>query len=299
MRFVTTVCMSQKFGLCATEVVLIYDLHTHSNASDGILSPEALVTRAKNRGVTHLALTDHDTTEGLQRARIIADQEGICLISGIEFSTQWSGINIHIVGLNVDTEAQQLSDAIAVQGKVRDERAREIGVRLQKEGIEGAFEGAQNHAQGSIIGRPHFARFLIEQGYVANMNAAFKRYLGAGKAGDVKHSWPEIPEVVADILSAGGVPVLAHPNRYNLTRTKLRRLVAYFKESGGLAMEVISGLQTSNDTSAMRDIAQQYDLYASCGSDFHVPDQPWQELGSFGRLPPQCKPVWQLWQEAG
>lgn len=275
---------------------MIYDLHTHSNASDGILSPEALVSRARSRGVTHLALTDHDTTEGLQRAAIIADQEGICLISGIEFSTQWQGLNIHVIGLNVDAEGEQLSAAVTQQGKVRGERAQEIGRRLAREGIEDALEGAQSFAQGASIGRPHFARFLVEEGHVSNMNAAFKRYLGAGKAGDVKHTWPEIPKVIADIRSAGGVAVLAHPNRYNLTRTKLRRLVAYFKDSGGQAMEVISGHQNSNETAAMQGIATQFELYASCGSDFHVPDQPWQELGAFGSLPKQCKPVWQLWQ---
>lgn len=278
---------------------MIYDLHTHSNASDGILSPEALVSRAKSRGVTHLALTDHDTTEGLQRAGIIADQEGICLISGIEFSTQWQGVGIHVIGLNVDVDGKQLVAAIEQQSKVRLERAREIGRRLAQQGVQDAFAGAQALAQGSIIGRPHFARFLIDKGYVPTMNAAFKRYLGAGKAGDVKHTWPEIPKVIDDIRSAGGVAVLAHPNRYNLTRTKLRRLVAYFKESGGQAMEVVSGQQSSNDTVAMQGIAAQFEMYASCGSDFHVPDQPWQELGSFSPLPTQCKPVWQLWQEAG
>lgn len=278
---------------------MIYDLHTHSNASDGILSPEELVSRAKSRGVTHLALTDHDTTEGLHRAGIIADQEGICLISGIEFSTQWQGINIHIVGLNVNVEGEQLCAAIAKQGKIRGERAHEIGRRLAHEGIKDAYDGARSFAQGSIIGRPHFARFLVDKGHVPSMSVAFKRYLGAGKAGDVKHSWPDIGQAVADIRSAGGVAVIAHPNRYNLTRTKLRRLVADFKDAGGEAIEVVSGQQSSNDTAAMQNIAAQFDLHASCGSDFHMPDQPWQELGAFGALPAQCNPVWQLWQEAG
>lgn len=275
---------------------MIYDLHTHSNVSDGILSPEALVLRAKSRGVTHLALTDHDTTDGLQRAGIIADKEGICLISGIEFSTQWQGVGIHIVGLNIDPQAPQLHDAVVKQTRVRDDRAAEIGRRLEREGVSDALAGAQQFSEGTSLGRPHFARYLVERGYVANMNAAFKRYLGAGKAGDVKHSWPDIEQVVADIRSAGGVAVLAHPNRYNLTRTKLRRLLAYFKEAGGQAMEVVSGLQATNDTAAMQSMAEQYALHASCGSDFHVPDQPWQELGAHSVLPNQCKPVWQLWQ---
>lgn len=275
---------------------MIYDLHTHSNVSDGILSPEALVLRAKSRGVTHLALTDHDTTDGLQRAGIIADQEGICLISGIEFSTQWQGVGIHVVGLNIDPQAPQLREAVEQQTRTRDERALEIGRRLAREGVADAVAGAQQFSQGTSLGRPHFARFLVENGYVPNMNAAFKRYLGAGKAGDVKHSWPSIEQVVADIRSAGGVAVLAHPNRYKLTRTKLRRLVSCFEQAGGQAMEVVSGLQAANDTATMQSIAEQYELHASCGSDFHVPDQPWQELGAHSVLPQACKPVWQLWQ---
>lgn len=274
---------------------MIYDLHTHSNASDGILSPAALVTRAKQRGVTHLALTDHDTVQGLQSAREQAEIEGITLIDGIEFSCLWAGRGIHVVGLAVDVSCAALRNAIAAQLEARDARAEEIGRRLEKAGIPQPLEGARRLAGDAVLGRPHFARYLVEKGFASNINSAFKQYLGAGKPGDIKHRWPDIASMVEAIRSAGGVPVIAHPAKYELTRTKLRELLSEFKAAGGLALEVVSGQQAKNETESLAAIAAQFDLYASCGSDFHVPDQPWQELGSFTPLPPACRPVWQLW----
>lgn len=274
---------------------MIYDLHTHSNASDGILSPSALVTRARQRGVTHLALTDHDTLQGLQSARQQAEIEGITLIDGIELSCLWMGRSIHIVGLNVDISCADLLGAIAAQQDARDARAEEIGKRLEKAGIPDALAGAKRIAGDAVLGRPHFARYLVEQGFAKSINGAFKQYLGAGKPGDIKHRWPDMASMVEAISKAGGVPVLAHPAKYELTRTKLRELLAAFKEAGGLALEVVSGQQVANETDTLSRLAIQFDLYASCGSDFHVPDQPWQELGGFTPLPPNCRPVWQLW----
>jgi predicted metal-dependent phosphoesterase TrpH len=274
---------------------LIYDLHTHSNASDGILSPAALVLRARQRGVTHLALTDHDTVHGLQSAHEQAVIEGITLIDGIEFSCLWAGRGIHILGLNIDTHCTQLLSAIAAQQEARDTRAEEIGKRLEKAGIPEPLEGARRLAGGAVLGRPHFARYLVEKGFASSINGAFKQYLGAGKPGDIKHCWPSVASMVAVIRDAGGVPVLAHPAKYEMTGTKLRTLTGEFKEAGGLAIEVTSGQQPPNETENLARLAAQFDLHASCGSDFHVPDQPWQELGSFTPLPPSCRPVWQLW----
>jgi predicted metal-dependent phosphoesterase TrpH len=275
---------------------LIYDLHTHSNASDGILSPAALVSRAKAQGVTHLALTDHDTVQGLQDARAQAELEGLTLLNGVELSCLWSGRGIHVVGLNVDPLSESLRSALDAQRQARFERAREIGARLAKLGIEGAYEGATALAGEGVVGRPHFARYLVERGYSANINSAFKQYLGAGKPGDVKQIWPDIAGATATIVAAGGVAVLAHPLKYTLTLTKLRTLVAGFKEAGGQAIEVVSGQQQVNETATLVNLARLFDLHASCGSDFHLPDQPWQELGKFTPLPESCRPVWRLWQ---
>lgn len=275
--------------------LLRYDLHTHSTASDGILSPENLVSRAKDHGIDKLAITDHDTVAGIAPALCAASVQKIDVIAGIEFSTCWKGRTIHVVGLNIDHNHTAIVSAVKRQTAARHERAVRIDQRLQKLGIQGALASALALAGDSVIGRPHFAQFLVQAGYVKTVNAAFKQYLGAGKAGDIKQVWPELDEVVAWICAAGGVAVLAHPGKYKLTRTKLCRLTEAFKDHGGKALEVISGRQDARVTQGLGEVAAQFGLYASCGSDFHIPDQPWQELGAFGTLPPSCIPVWDLW----
>lgn len=274
---------------------MIYDLHAHSNASDGILSPQDLVSRAKNAGVDVLALTDHDTLAGIEAARETADALGVGFVAGIELSALWAGRGIHVVGLNVDCSSGALLEVIGQQQNARLQRAHLISERLGKAGIKGAFDGASEFAQGLNIGRPHFAKFLVREGYVANFQAAFKTYLGAGKPGDVKQLWPSLDSLVGAIKAAGGTAVLAHPLKYDMTRSRLCTLLAEFCASGGEAVEVVSGSQTVQETKNMAIIAQQFDLYASCGSDFHTPDQPWQELGRSARLPEVCRPVWQCW----
>lgn len=273
----------------------MHDLHTHSVCSDGSLRPEALVSRAKEKGVTVLALTDHDTTAGLDEARQAAEQLDITLINGIEFSCLWNGIGIHIVGLNFDPQHPQMISAEKHQTHSRDERAELIDQRLSKVGIHGSLDGARRLSGGGVIGRPHFAQFLIEQGHVSSMNAAFKRYLGAGKPGDVKQMWPSVEQTVEWICAAGGTAVVAHPDKYKMTRTKLRRLLDDFIEAGGQSMEIVSGNQQPNTTRDLRLIADQKELYGSCGSDFHVPDQPWQELGRYSPMPQDLPAVWELW----
>lgn len=273
----------------------MHDLHTHSNQSDGILSPVQLVSRAVERGVTCLALTDHDTLSGIAEAESEARRLGLQLIPGIEFSCLWQGVGVHVVGLNVDPEREALLAAVAGQTESRTTRAQMIGERLAKLGFVDAYAGATALAGGEV-GRPHFARYLVEIGAVKDINAAFKQYLGAGKAGDVKQLWPEVGQAVSWILAGGGVPVLAHPDKYKMTRSKLLRLVKEFVEAGGQALEVVSGRQDPHLTATLAKLAQDAGLYASIGSDFHVPDQPWQELGAMGALPVSCRPVWQLWQ---
>ena len=273
---------------------MIFDLHCHSNQSDGILSPDALLSRAKAKGVDVLALTDHDTIAGLASARQAASQQGVQLINGIEFSSQWGRNGAHIVGLGVDTASSSLRDAITAQQDARTQRALAIAERLQKAGFSDALEGAQTLAGDALVGRPHFAQWLVNIGAVANMNAAFKKYLGAGKPADVKYQWPVMYTVIEWIHAAAGVAVLAHPCKYDLTRTKMCALIGDFAAAGGDALEVISGQQAAGVAEDLARIAEANQLYASCGSDFHMPDQPWQELGNFGVLPTRCRPVWQL-----
>ncbi|HNG58911.1 MAG TPA: PHP domain-containing protein [Cellvibrionaceae bacterium] len=273
---------------------MIYDLHTHSNASDGFLSPADLVARAQAKGVNALALTDHDPLAGFSQAAAAAQQADISLIPGIEFSTQWLGRSIHIVGLGFNPAAASITQGIKRQATSRLERAQTIGEKLAKAGVPDAYAGAQALAGDAVLGRPHFAQYLVACGAVKDVASAFKRYLGAGKMGDVKQLWPGVEEAVEWITAAQGVAVLAHPDKYDMTRSKLCQLLGQFREAGGQALEVISGKQVNTLTDKLARLAGQFSLAASCGSDFHVPNQPWQELGAFGKLPDFCQPVWQL-----
>jgi predicted metal-dependent phosphoesterase TrpH len=273
-----------------------YDLHCHSTASDGALSPQALVERAVQQGVDVLALTDHDGTEGINAALQAAEGQPITLIPGVEISVTWYSSTVHIVGLNIDIDNPKLQSGLADIRDYRQQRAEQIAQRLEKSGIPGALEGAALYASKTMLGRMHFAQFLVEQGHAADTKDVFKRFLVRGKPGYVPGSWTDLSSAVQWITEAGGQAVIAHPLRYKMTGTKLRRLIEDFKTAGGQAIEVSSGHQYPDQLRNVAALAKQYDLLASCGSDFHGPDQSWSELGRFLRLPASCKPVWSLWQ---
>ncbi len=274
-----------------------YDLHCHSNRSDGILSPEALVSRAKAHQVSVLSLTDHDTTAGLAEAEAQAKKENIQFISGIEFSCQWEKRGIHIVALNFDREHQEIVQAVNRQGELRAERCTIINEKLERLGFTGVLECARSIAGGSdALGRPHFAQALVDLSYVSSINIAFKKYLGAGKVGDVKQMWPEFESIVSAVRSAGGIAVVAHPLKYKMTRAKLCKMLEAFVDAGGEAIEVVSGVQRPDQSRDMATIAQRFGLLASCGSDFHAPAMHWAELGKVSALPENVQPVWTRWE---
>lgn len=267
-----------------------FDLHTHTLHSDGVLSAQELITRAADNGVDVLAITDHDNTGAY--AEIPEMPVSLKLVPGIELSTQWQSVGIHVLGLNIDPHCDAMRAAAKAQCDARLKRAARIAENLSRKGIEDTFEGAMNLAHGRYVGRPHFARYLIETGRVDSMHMAFKKYLGDGKAGDVRKQWAGMPQVVEWIRDAGGVAVLAHPLKYKLTRTRLKRLLNDFIAVGGQGMEVVSGQQTVQQTRDMAQLCEQANLLASCGSDFHAPGTPWAELGRFSPLPDKLTPVW-------
>jgi len=242
-----------------------------------------------------LAITDHDTVKGYEQALVYANLESITLIPGVELSCVWGKQGIHVVGLNIDINSSELSNGINTLQQARSERAHIISDKLSRLGFKGGYDYAKEVAAGGQIGRPHFAQFLVEKGHVPNVNTAFKRYLGAGKPGDVKTVWPALKEVVGWIVDSGGVAVLAHPLHYKMTATRLRALITDFKTAGGTAIEVISGSQQLQQTEHLAQLATRYQLMASVGSDFHRPDFAWSELGKVGKLPAHCQPVWQSW----
>lgn len=272
------------------------DFHCHSTASDGSLSPAELVARAQKMGVDCLAITDHDTMDGYLEARQLPDLT-LSLVAGVELSCTWGKFLIHVVGLNVDADCPILKGLLADQQSARLQRAVVIGERLAKLGFEGAYDYAAGLAGDSQIGRPHFAQFLLEKGYVSSIDQAFKRYLGAGKVGDVKLTWPHISEVVQWINNGGGAAVLAHPLHYKMTATKLRALLTDFAAVGGAALEVINGKQSNDKTRYLAELCEQFQLQASLGSDFHNIGPVWSELGQMGKLPPGCQPVWANWTD--
>lgn len=270
------------------------DLHMHSTASDGALSPTDLVTLCAGRGLTHMALTDHDTMEGVEEASRAAQQAGLCLVPGCELSTRWQGINIHVVALMPGGLQGPMIEGLEQQREARIKRAEVIAERLEKMGLPNALEKARAQAGGDRpLGRPDFARALVAEGVVADWAGAFKRYLGSGKKGDVKAHWPEISEAVGWVVASGGVAVLAHPLRYGLTRRKRGLLMDTFMEAGGQGVELVSGQQNPDAT---RDLARQLverELYASLGSDFHFPGSH-AAPGSMSPVPrTAAPPIWQ------
>lgn len=276
------------------ERATIYDLHTHSNASDGLLSAEALVLRAAEKGVSVLAITDHDTTHALGDARraIEHHQLPMQLVAGVEISTLWENHEIHIVGLGVDEQHPSLCQLLDAQCQRRENRAELIDQRLAKAGIAGALAGARQEAGRGQITRAHFARYLISLGHATTMAQVFSHFLARGKTGYVPAEWCGIPAAINAIHQAGGVAVIAHPARYQLSAKWLKRLLAYFAEVGGDAMEVAQCQQAPNERQLLASYAHHYGLCASLGSDFHQPCA-WIELGRKLWLPKEVTPVWE------
>lgn len=270
------------------------DLHCHSVASDGTLSPAAVVARAKHNGVDILALTDHDTTAGLDEAYLAAAENDLRLIPGIELSSTWQGKLLHIVGLDIDPEHAPLRHGIQMLKDMREERAIEMGRRLAKVGIENAYEQARELAGEGNVTRTHFARFLIQAGVAKDFKDVFKRFLVRGKPGYYRVEWATMEDAVNWITGAGGIAVLAHPLRYKLTANWLNRVLVAFRESGGLGMEVVCGHNTPDDNARSALFARKHHLMASQGSDFHEPGK-WVELGKLAKLPDGLEPVWQQW----
>jgi predicted metal-dependent phosphoesterase TrpH len=271
-----------------------YDLHCHSTASDGALSPTELVQRAHQCGVTSLALTDHDTVSGLNEARTAATAAGIKLIPGIELSTSWQNKCFHIVGLNIDPEYPPLREATRNLQIMRIERAEKIADKLEKKRIPGALEAVKKAAGEGMITRTHFADFLLSQFHVSTQQEAFDRYLGAGKAAYVATTWSNMEQAINWIIQSGGVAVLAHPLRYKLTASWMKRLLAAFKDAGGQGIEVVTGRYNSDEINLAAGYAKRFELAGSVGSDFHSPANQWVELGRLAPLPEDIKPVWEL-----
>jgi predicted metal-dependent phosphoesterase TrpH len=270
--------------------MLDYDFHCHSNISDGTLTPTELKV---------LALTDHDDVDGLDEARAVAAELGIQFINGVEVSVTWRSHTLHIVGLGIDPAYPPLVAGLSGVRSGRGARAQKMSDELAKAGVGGVLAGAYKYANNpNMIGRTHFARYLVESGHCKDVKSVFNRYLAKGKPGYVPHQWASLSDALSWITGAGGVAVLAHPGRYmvgkhSMGKKTMQELLAEFVELGGRAVEVVTGSHTQEQYAEFARYAEQFNLLASCGSDFHGPDESYRDLGRLPDLPIICRPVWQ------
>ncbi|MFT0849939.1 3',5'-nucleoside bisphosphate phosphatase [Achromobacter sp. F4_2707] len=272
------------------------DLHCHSTMSDGVLAPEDVARRAHDNGVTLWALTDHDILDGVPAARAQAQALGMRFIAGVEISVTWAGHTVHVVGLNVDDTHTGLVEGLRSIRVGRSERAEEMGRRLDAMGVENSYQGALAYVSNpALISRTHFARYLVEKGYCANLSEVFKRYLGEDSQAYVPMQWSTLEQAVNWILQAGGRAVIAHPGRYNYTPVQFDALFTQFRELGGEAIEVVTGSHAPHQYREYADVARQYGFLASCGSDFHGPDENRLDLGRLPAMPDDLTPVWHDW----
>ena len=277
---------------------LTFDLHSHTTVSDGMLSPVELVAYAAKQGVDVLALTDHDDTGGLAIAAEEAKRWGLHFINGVEISVTWKKRTIHIVGLKINPEYPALKAGLAALRAGRHSRAEGMAAGLDKVGITGSLEGAYQYVNDGIIGRIHFARFLVENGVSKDNKSVFKKYLVKGKPGYFEHQWASLEEAIGWIVDSGGVAVLAHPGRYDLGRTNMLLLLEEFRALGGTAIEVVTGSHTGAHYVEFAKYAQMFSLKSSVGTDYHGKGVSFMEMGRLPALPNNCVPIWQDWPEA-
>ncbi|MBY6064717.1 PHP domain-containing protein [Pseudidiomarina sediminum] len=270
-----------------------YDLHSHSHYSDGELAPAELVSRAAEHGVTHLALTDHDTVSGLAAAHAAVQQQGLALtlINGVEITCGWQGFEIHLMGLNIDPKHPELQQLLQAQQQLRCNRYEQMLAKLHKAGIDVQPPLA---AEMTMPTRKHLADALVEQGWVKDFATAFRRYLGKGQQAYCATEWCDLATAIQVIRAAGGHSALAHPHAYQLSNKWLRRLLQEAKDYGLDGVEVAVGQQSPGQRMALATMAQELGLKASAGSDFHGP-RPWRELGKNLCLPANTVPIWQQW----
>lgn len=267
------------------------DLHTHSHWSDGVLSPAELVALAATRQVELLALTDHDTMAGCAEAAQGCAAAGIAFLYACEMTSLWRGREVHIVGLRLDPRSAPLAAQLELVRAQRAARIRAIGAKLDLHGLDGAAIAGAVLARAGTPTRLHLARELVQRGHAVDEDEAFKRWIGRGQRAAVPAEWPAVEAAVAASAGAGGLAVLAHPHRYQLSAGALRELCGQFREAGGAGIEVSLPGMSPGDASRAAALARRFSLAGSCGSDFHVPGIPWRPLGRFAKLPEGVLPI--------
>ncbi|THT98456.1 PHP domain-containing protein [Lampropedia puyangensis] len=275
------------------------DLHCHSTASDGVLTPAELAVRAKTNGVQLWSLTDHDTLAGQAQAAEVAADLRLPYVHGVELSVLFAGRTLHVVALRFDPSNTAFQSLVDANRALRDDRAQQMAYRLEQAGFQNAFEGAlQMAGSRANLTRPHFARYLVESGQAQSVQDVFEHYLGDGKRCYVPTEWVAMSMAISAVREAGGVAVLAHPLAYHLRDWELDILALHFKQLGGEAIEVVSGARLSEaEMQRLAALASSLQLMGSRGSDFHLPIEGSGDLGHLPPLPKQALPVWNAWKE--
>lgn len=278
----------------------VADLHSHSRLSDGTLAVSDLVALAASRGVELMALTDHDEVSGVAEGRAAAAAHGMQFVGGVEISSEWCGLSIHVVGLRIDEKEPKLAQTLRDIRQRRSVRAQQMGDSFAAHGINGVLAGAMAFAPNpDLLSRTHFARHLVDSGVCGSMGEVFARFMKPGKPGYVAHEWIPVATSINAIHGAGGRAVLAHPGRYDTTWTGgPSGLLKAFAEAGGDGVEVVCGPHHPHEWAEYAALSRKFSLLASIGSDFHSPYESRVKFGDLPRLSPSLKPVWHDWPEA-
>lgn len=276
------------------------DLHTHSNISDGTLSPEQLVHAAVEKGIHTLALTDHDSMDGLKIAENIAQALPLNIISGVEISSQWSrpatkkNYAVHVVALNMQNPEPLLA-LLEQQKQIRAIRAKQICDLLVPLIGEDIYADVIAKVEGVAdrITRTHIAKTLVEKGYVSRPQQAFDKYIKEGKKAYVKFDGLGLEETIQVIHESQGFAVLAHPTKYDLSATNIRYLIEIFAQFGGDAVELPPAIEPASTRQMVDRMIEQFGLKVSVGSDFHGENMPWIKLGNIPRVKEGQVGIWE------
>ena len=268
------------------------DLHVHSTRSDGTYSPKELLDYAIEKGLTAMALTDHDTVDGLPELLSYAESLRAELtrkvpeiVPGIELSTEYQGRDIHMVGLYIDYESEHFRKYLQDFVDSRNTRNLKMCELLRDAGIDITYEALTEEFPDSVITRAHYAKYMLNHGYIKSMKEAFERYVGDHCPCFVPREKVTPAQGVKLILEAGGIPILAHPILYHMSDTRLDTLVAELKEAGLMGIEAIYSTYNAAEERQIRTLAAKYDLLISGGSDFHGDNKPGLDLGiGYGKL---------------
>lgn len=256
------------------------DLHTHTTFSDGTYTPEEIIKLCYKRNLKAIAITDHDTTEGIKYARDIAKELNIELIEGIEFSADYKGIEIHVLGYFLDIENKELLNLLEDLKISRDDRNKELIKKLNDIGLDISFDYVKSLSNGGLITKAHFAKAIVKKGYAKTNNEAFSLYLGRGKPAYVPRVLISYKEAIDYILNAGGIPVLAHPMIYKLSDKDIEIAIKDLKEAGLKGIECYYPSNTLSQTNLLVSLSKKYDLKVTGGSDFHGENRPNVILGN-------------------